>query len=567
MRRKISVITAGCLLVSMISVPAPAKTVKPLKTYHLKQESVDVVQDGKTCVKLQLLKGKKRVKFTRKTKTEKLSTSFTVTFRNAENGTVSVSKQGLVTATAKRYATIEESVGEVTATVTLKKKNKKKWKTYKKKMVVGIYVGDGHIPPTEKPERTPVTDPTPTPDYWAGFPDWMRPGYVPTPAPTKEPTPTPAPTKEPTPRPARTPKPTPTPRPQCEIISDQWIQKVPGVYNHNHQLLYTWDELVDMGKVEVEGSTFTKLNFGREDGEDKNTYSITDYHREKKEWDCEFCHKHHAEYFHSLIIPDTITKIGDCAFDGCNAYGDDSHSEVETWLSRQWSFDDFKFQDEIILPDHLEEIGEYAFRKCDIFAIKIPDGVKKISAHAFEQSLVRQVKLPDHLEEIGDHAFAGCFLLYSAVLPKTVKKIGTDAFACPKLGRVSTVYGDRTFMYEEEVKACRNLDLSEVEEIGAGAFCGANIRNVKWSDTIKVIPAGCFDNLESIEIPEGVTTIEWGALSSYRLKKLKIPSSVTKIGSQQWSEFPEIEYDGPGKWYSEVENEGTEDEYTSYWLE
>ena len=590
MRRKISVITAGCLLVSMISVPAPAKTVKPLKTYHLKQDSVDVVQDGTSCVKLQLVRGKKKVKFSRKTKTEKLSTSFKVTFRDTENGTVSVSKQGVVTATAKRYAVIDKSVGEVTATVTLKKKNKKKWKTYKKKMTVGIYVGDGHIPPTQKPERTTATEPTPR-DYWSGYPDWMRPGYV-KPAEEPSPTPEPTPTQEPTPRPTRTPKPTPTPDPQCFTIRDDWIRRVPGVYSDAHQLLYTWQELVDMGKVEVEGSTFTRQNFSRDTSDKPHLYATTGFEGEKKEWDCPYCHKHHEETFHSLVIPDTVTKLGDHLFDGCyientcchsrfakpkgeakdvtHQWGDSLNNGI--WTSeggekRWWTYGDFQFQDEIVLPDTLEEIGEYAFHYTTMFSLRIPDGVTKIGAHAFAGSLIHEVKLPSGLEEVGEYAFEDCYNLRSGVLPKTIKKVGAVAFGGTEIGHIGAVVGGGScYMYEKEIEASRTLDLSNAVEIGECAFSSFGYRTAKWSDTIKEIPRDCFLNLESIEIPDGVTTIGNGAISSHRLKKLKIPSSVTKIGYQCFYEvgFPEIEYDGPGKWYRLEEPEY---EYPDYWLE
>lgn len=65
------------------------------------------------------------------------------------------------------------------------------------------------------------------------------------------------------------------------------------------------------------------------------------------------------------------------------------------------------------VPDTVEIIGRYAFYECyDIKEVVFPDSLKRINAHAFEETMLQTITLPESLQYIGDNAFSsGLFSL------------------------------------------------------------------------------------------------------------------------------------------------------------
>ena len=88
----------------------------------------------------------------------------------------------------------------------------------------------------------------------------------------------------------------------------------------------------------------------------------------------------------SIIIPDTVTKIGAYAFQDCSS------------LER------------INIPDSVTEIGNYAFMACSsLTSITIPNGVKKLNYGIFTGcSNLKSITIPKSVTVIDDYAFAVC---------------------------------------------------------------------------------------------------------------------------------------------------------------
>ena len=107
------------------------------------------------------------------------------------------------------------------------------------------------------------------------------------------------------------------------------------------------------------------------------------------------------------IIPESVTSIGEHAFDGCTGLVS------------------------ITIPTSVTNIGKYAFYWCtNLSSITIPAYVTSIEASAFGAcSNLISVTLPDGVRSIGNNAFSGCTSLVSIAIPKSVTVIGYNTFS------------------------------------------------------------------------------------------------------------------------------------------
>ena len=88
----------------------------------------------------------------------------------------------------------------------------------------------------------------------------------------------------------------------------------------------------------------------------------------------------------SLVIPDSVTNIGDYAFAFCRSLTD------------------------IVIPDSVTSIGDNAFHFCSSLSnIAISDSVTSIGNNAFSDCRsLTDIVIPDSVTNIGDAAFCGC---------------------------------------------------------------------------------------------------------------------------------------------------------------
>lgn len=118
----------------------------------------------------------------------------------------------------------------------------------------------------------------------------------------------------------------------------------------------------------------------------------------------------------SVIIPDSVTKIGGYAFSGCVGLTS------------------------VIIPDSVTRIASGAFQDCSgLTSIVIPNSVTSIDSYAFHScSSLTSVEIGNKVTSIQSGAFGKCSGLTSIVIPTSVTSIGEYAFAfCDSLTSIT----------------------------------------------------------------------------------------------------------------------------------
>ena len=123
------------------------------------------------------------------------------------------------------------------------------------------------------------------------------------------------------------------------------------------------------------------------------------------------------EEVQTIIVPNTVTEIGEEAFSGCKGI-------------------------EIKIEGSLTNIGELAFYNCDkLKTVKLADGIEAISAEAFRESGLSVVRIPESVTLIDENAFDSCKNLKQVVLyANTDMTIESGAFVDTEIA-VLYMYG------------------------------------------------------------------------------------------------------------------------------
>ncbi len=208
-----------------------------------------------------------------------------------------------------------------------------------------------------------------------------------------------------------------------------------------------------------------------------------------------------AKLLETVMLPNTITTIGDGAFSGCVSLG------------------------AFFLPTATTKIGNDVFYGCEAMTIALlHDNVESIGDRAFYGCVALEyIMLPNALTAIGDEAFRGCASISNMIIPNSVAKIGEFAFAeCSSITDFYVLDENAAYssvdsnLYNKEGSVLIQYAIGKadtttpafsqnVKEIAANAFLGAkNLTEISVPATVKVIGDGAFEgcvNVTSATVP------------------------------------------------------------------
>ena len=269
----------------------------------------------------------------------------------------------------------------------------------------------------------------------------------------------------------------------------------------------------------------------------------------------------------SIVLSDTVEKIGDWSLSGCNSLKS------------------------IALPDKVTELPEGMFRDSEALeSVKLPAALKEIRRSTFSGCKnLKDVTFGDSLEKIGEHAFYGCESLETAAFPDSLKTIedgaffgsglkkltlganvetvGSNAFGMCNLEEL-TILSDKVTFGESAIWTSGDLNTLTMPaslrvtqgtvsatRIGTLTLTGPgkmadyseeqppfwnSVENVIIEDSVTQLGryglAGYFIN--HVELPEGITDIPEGFLwNNQSMESIRLPASVTHIGNKAFGQM------------------------------
>ena len=188
----------------------------------------------------------------------------------------------------------------------------------------------------------------------------------------------------------------------------------------------------------------------------------------------------------------------------------------------------------------------------------IPRSVKKIGDDAFSTCRLNSIVIPENVISIGKGAFSWSNLS-SIYIPKNVKNISAGTFyCCSELMSIAVDEDNETYDSRNNcnaiietatntlLKGCSSTIIPDgITKIGDNAFSYAyRLDTIVIPESVLEIGVNAFancSNLTSITIPSGVTKIGAQAFFSCDgLTSIVIPKSVTEIGNNAFSYCSEL---------------------------
>ena len=233
----------------------------------------------------------------------------------------------------------------------------------------------------------------------------------------------------------------------------------------------------------------------------------------------------------SITIPDSVTSIGCWAFDVCNSLKGVYITDIEAWCNIAFGNEygnpllyarnlylNNELVTDLVIPDSVTSIGNYAFDNCSLLtSITIPDSVTSIGEEAFSYCIsLTRVTIGNGVTSIGENAFDNCKSLTGVYITDitTWCNIEFDNYASNPLCYAHKLYLDNELVTDLVIRdgvtsigdyvfsRCTSLTSvtigKSVASIGYAAFDGcSNLTDINCSGSMeewnKIVKAESWD--------------------------------------------------------------------------
>ena len=237
----------------------------------------------------------------------------------------------------------------------------------------------------------------------------------------------------------------------------------------------------------------------------------------------------------SIEIPASVTDIGDTALSYCknlkeisyagsssSFYVDDDIMYKNTSEGKVLcAYPAAKTTGEFAIPSDVDVIGDQSMQFAQVSSVKIPEGVKKIGEHAFENAPnLKEIEIPASVTSFGVGVFQGIPNLEKIVLLEGIQTIPESFVSkCSSLTSIEIPDSVETIenraFYQSGLTSIKLGAGSKLKKIGTSAFSGCtNLMEADFSET----------QLETI----GTTAFN----ECTQLEEISLPKSIKEIGNQ-----------------------------------
>lgn len=206
--------------------------------------------------------------------------------------------------------------------------------------------------------------------------------------------------------------------------------------------------------------------------------------------------------------------IGGNPFSGCKKLADENGWLIIKDVLYEW----FGDAEDVVIPMGVKKIaGTFAANK-NIKKLTIPGTVKQISGAVFSDCTnLQEVMMDEGVEHIDYNAFYGCSKLKDIKIPESLEKSDYKVFEnCPGLANEQKLIVIDGVLYNYIGRAKKVRIPKGVTTISENAFDMRQKRGV--------------DNLETVELPDGLTSIgKYAFRDCKKLKNINFPESLVEI--------------------------------------
>lgn len=277
----------------------------------------------------------------------------------------------------------------------------------------------------------------------------------------------------------------------------------------------------------------------------------------------------------SITIPNSVTSIGVRAFSGCYNLTQVHITDIAAWCNIKFGSNPLStaqhlFLNEteitdIVVPDGVTSIGHSTFYGWKgMTSVTFPESLTNIGGSAFYGCTgLTSITLPDNLTSIGDNAFSGCTGLTSITLPESLTSIGDNAFSgCTNISGELTIPNSVNSIGTSAFYGCNFSKVTINSNAWLSATHTVNTKNNFWKvfggqelevvigDNVKSIGAYIFwaSKIHKVTIPNSVKNIGKSAFATCpNLISITIPDSITSISVSAFDNCTKLESAHMGK--------------------